>query len=139
LCFVPAMDLVNEQYRPAPVEFPLLLGGRGHIAHILDARQHGVQRDKARARPVRDDHGQGSLAGPRGSVEHQRGDLIGLDRATQQPPGAEHVLLAHELVQGARPHPSSEGSLTLVLLLTALAKEIHGSDPARLRGGYPLY
>jgi hypothetical protein len=50
-----------------------------------------------------DDLRERSLPAAGRSPEDQRRDLVGLDRAPQQAPGAEHRLLADELIERARP------------------------------------
>lgn len=47
---------------------------------------------------------QGGLARSRRTVEDERHEPIGLDRAPEEPAGAENMLLTNELGEFARPH-----------------------------------
>jgi len=51
--------------------------------------------------------------------------LVGLDGTPEQPPRADDVLLAGELVQRPRPHPCGQGRFALDLLLAGAIKEVH--------------
>ncbi|MDZ7800955.1 MAG: hypothetical protein U5K81_09225 [Trueperaceae bacterium] len=107
LGLVEAMDLVDEQQRPAPTSLALR-GGRHGLADVLHAGQHRVQRNELRPRRPRDDPRQGGLAGPRRAVEDHAGQPVGLDRPAQQPARPQDVVLADELLQRARPHARRE-------------------------------
>ncbi len=137
LGLVEAVDLVDEEDGAlAELAAALLRGGDGG-ADVGHAGQHGVDGDEMRPRGVGDDARQGGLAGARRAVEDDRAELVGLDGAAQQPARADDVLLADELVQGARAHARGEGRLLLGQFLAAGIEEIgiggfgHGDIVAR--------
>jgi hypothetical protein len=126
LGFVEAMDFVHEE-DGALAELAAAFLGRGNRrADIGHPGQHRVDRDKMRPRGIGDDARQCGLAGAGGAVEDDRGELIGLDGAAQQPPRPYDVLLTDELVQRARPHPRGQGRLLLGQLLATGLKQIGG-------------
>ena len=73
-----------------------------------------------------DDVGQGGLAGAGRAVEDQRAEPVGLEQAAQQLAGAEEVLLADELVEGARPHARGQRLGLAEVGVTRLAEEVDG-------------
>ena len=91
-----------------PVDAPQPLGLGHDVADLLDAREHGAERDEARLRRVRDDARERRLAGAGRAPEDDRLQEVALDRLAQRLPGREQFLLADELVERARPHPLGE-------------------------------
>ena len=104
LRLVPAVHLVHEQDSAAASLLGMPVGFLDRIAQVLDSGQHGVDGDEVRAGGVGDDPRQGGLSGSGRSVEDDRGELVRLDRAAQQPARSDDVLLAGHLVQRARAH-----------------------------------
>ena len=108
LSLVPAVHLVHEEDGAPAVQLPPLVGRRRGLADVLHPGEHGVQALEVAPRGVRDDPGEGGLPRARRPVEDERGQLVRLDRAAQQAPGAEDVVLAHELLDGPGPHARRE-------------------------------
>ena len=108
LRLVEAVDLVEEEDRPLPVPAQAVAGVLDHAADVVDARRDGGQLLEGRAGGLRDDPGERGLADARRAVEDQRAQPVVLDRPAQGRAGAEHVLLADELVERARPKPLRE-------------------------------
>ena len=93
-------------------------------ADVGDAGEHGVDGDEVGAGGVGDDARQGGLAGAGRAVEDDRAELVGLDGAAQEPPGPDDVLLADELVEGARAHARGQRRLALDQFLAAGVKQV---------------
>ncbi len=117
------MDLVDEEDGAVAVPRPegrcggacLGLSGPQRFAglgddatEVGDAGGDGRERDEAGVRALGDDAGEGGLAGAGRAPEDDRGELPGLDEASQQLAFSDDVLLAHVVVQGAGPHAGSE-------------------------------
>ena len=110
LRLVEAVDLVDEEDRPAAQAPPRFLRFRHDRANLLDAGEHRAERDEVGARDVRDQARERRLAGAGRAPEDDRLQAILLDRAAQRTPRADERLLPDELVQGPRPHPLRERS-----------------------------
>ena len=126
LRLVEAVNFIHEEDGALAELAAAILGGGDGGADVGHAGQHGVDGDEVRPRGVGDDARQGRLAGARRPVEDHRAELVGLDRAAQQPARPHDVLLADELVQGARAHPGGERRLFLGQFLAAGIEEIGG-------------
>ena len=126
LCPVPTVDLVHEQDRaPAvhPASLPGLLDDTPQVSH---ARQHGADGLEVAGGRISDDHRQRRFAGAWRPPEDEGGEQpISLNGAAQQPPLADDVFLADELVQGARAHARRQRRFATNLLLPAVLKQIH--------------
>ena len=57
---------------------------------------------------VGEEAGEGRLAGPRRAPQEERVEVATSDGAAERPALADEVLLAHELLEGSRPHPGRE-------------------------------
>ena len=142
LGLVEAVDFVDEEDGAlGKLAAAFLRGGDGR-ADVRDARQHGVDGDEVAARGVGDDARQRGLAGAGRPVEDDGAELVGLDRAAQQPARPDDVLLADELVERARAHPGGEGRFFLSQLgATGVEKAVrlvHGLIVARVRANWKL-
>ena len=109
LALVEAVDLVHEEDGALAPARAVGLGFRDHLADLLDAGQHGREGHEARARDLGHEEGQRGLARARRSPEDHRVQGAVLEGAAQDLAGAHQVLLAHDLVQGSRPHAVGEG------------------------------
>ena len=142
LGLVEAVDFVHEEDGAlGELAAAILRGGDGR-ANVRDAGQHGVDGDEVRPRGVGDDARKGGLAGAGRPVEDDGAELIGLDRAAQQPARPDDVFLADELVERARAHPRGEGRFFFSQLgATGVEKAVrlvHGLIVARVRGNRKL-
>src|SRR5262249_23196530 len=88
---------------------PQPLGFAHHVADLLDAGEHGAERDEARFGRVGDDPRQRRLARAGRAPEDDRLQQIALDRLAQRLAVRQQGLLTHELVERARPHAFGEG------------------------------
>jgi hypothetical protein len=104
------MNLVDEQDRfPAGASETVLRRG-DHFPHLGDVTLDAAQPFELRVGHVGDDMSERGFAGPGRAGQNQGGQPIGFDRASQKFSGRENVFLSDEFVEGARPHPSGEGS-----------------------------
>jgi len=78
-----------------------------------------------RLRRICNNPGQRRFSGARRPVEDGRSQPVCLNRPVQQRPGAEQLLLPHELLQRLGPHPISQRSPTPGLRLRIVFKQIH--------------
>ncbi|OFV90089.1 MAG: hypothetical protein A3J75_01795 [Acidobacteria bacterium RBG_16_68_9] len=67
LCLVEAMDLVNDQYRGAPVVGSLRPRLLDHVAQLLHPGEHGREVNARRIRGLGEQMGEGGLSAPRRS------------------------------------------------------------------------
>jgi hypothetical protein len=102
------VDLVEEEDRPCPRRPEPLARTLQYLSNVLHRRGHCGELLEGRTGGLRDDPRECRLARARRSVEDRRAHAILLDRATQHRPFAQHVLLADELVERARPQPLCE-------------------------------
>src|ERR1051326_7299172 len=100
---VEAVDLVHEEDR---LRAALLVGvGLRHdLADLFHARQHGGERDEARAGRVRHQRGERRLAGARRAPEDHRVQLAALEGGAEDATLAEQIVLPDDFVERARPH-----------------------------------
>ena len=108
LRLVEAVDLVDEDDGAAALAPPALLGRAQDLAHLLDPGEDRAHRLEVGLGQAADHEGEGRLARAGRAPEDERAELVLLDRAAQGPAGAEHLLLAEDLVERARPHPVGE-------------------------------
>ena len=143
LRLVEAVDLVDEQDRAAARAAARLFRFRHDLADLLDARQHGAERDEVRARRAGDHPRQRRLAGARRAPQDDRSQPVVLDRLAQRPSRPEQRLLADDLVEGARTHPLGERrgridgvGLGLADRWLVVGEQIHQAClPRPMRGG----
>ena len=109
LTAIEAMNLVHEENGPPAAAGALGFRLRHDLAYLLDARQDGREGNEARPRDLGHEEGQRGLARARRSPEDHRVQGAVLEGAAQDLTGADEVLLAHDLVQGSRPHAVGEG------------------------------
>jgi hypothetical protein len=88
---------------------PGLVGVGHHRFDLLDAGEHGGELDELGVGEVGDDLGQGGLAHAGRSPEDERAGVVALELHAQRLAGSEDVLLADELLEGARPHARRQG------------------------------
>ncbi len=91
----------------------------------LTPAKHGVEGDEVGLGAVGDHPGQGGLARARRTIEDQAAQLVRLDGPAQQAAWADDVILAHELVQGARAHTVRQGGVGGDAFLAGVVEEIH--------------
>jgi hypothetical protein len=96
------------------------------LANVLDPGQHRVDRNEVGQGAVGDDLGEGCFAGAGGTVEDDRGELVGLDGAAQEATGADDRVLADEFIEGAGPHPGGEGRFGGDDRFEVVIEEVHG-------------
>ena len=118
------MNFIHEEDGALAELAAAILGGGDGGADVGHAGQHRVDGDEVRPCGVGDDARQRGLAGAGRPVEDHRAELVGLDRAAQQPARPHDVLLADELVQRARAHPGGKRRLFLGQFLAAGIEEI---------------
>ena len=126
------VHLVDEQHRLAaghPALAARLLDDR---ADVLDA---GVDRRELGERPAgRRGHqvGQRRLAGAgRPPEDHRRRPghpALALDQPAQRRAGDQQVLLADDLVEGARPHPHGQRLVGRPSCVGRVLEQVHGAD-----------
>jgi hypothetical protein len=102
------VDLVEEEDRALAVRAEPLAGPRDRLAHLRHRRGDGRELLERRAGRVRDDARERRLAAARRAVEDGRADAVALDRQAERRTGAEHVLLADELLERPRAQPDRE-------------------------------
>ncbi len=109
LRLVEAVDLVEEEDRPLAVAAQPVAGPRDHAAHVVDPRRDRRQLLEGGARSSRPRSARASScrrrAARRGSSTAARSSSIASRSAERS---AEHVRLADELVERARPQPLRE-------------------------------
>jgi hypothetical protein len=108
LGFVEAVDLVDEEDGGLAAQ---VAPGAGLVdlgADFGDVGFDAIEGLEAGAGGAGDDAGEGGFTGAGRSVEDQRGEAVGLDRAAEEFSFAEDVLLAGDLVERPRPHPGGE-------------------------------
>ena len=105
LGLVEAVDLVDEQQRPASAGGQLVAGVGQHFAQFLHAAGHGAELPELAVALRGQQAGQRRLARARRAVEDHRAQPIGLQQPPQQLALAQEMLLADELVERRRPHP----------------------------------
>src|SRR5205807_4387975 len=92
---------------------------------------------------LRDDMGQRRLAGPWRSGQNHRRQTIRFDRAAQKFSGAENMFLPDKFLEGARPHPSGEGSGSadafLDFVFSFLKQILHGVKNTKRERRRTLY
>ena len=104
------MHLVDEQHGALARHAELRAGLVERLADVLDAGGDGRQLDEPRRRGVTDDVASVVLPVPGGPHRNTscRRPAAGFDQPAQRRARAEQVLLADDLVEGARPHPGGE-------------------------------
>ena len=103
LRLVEAVDLVEEEDRPLAVPAEAVAGPLHDPADVVDARRDSRELLEGRAGLGGDDPRQRRLPDARRAVEDQRAQPVLLDRPAQRRSFAEHVRLAHQLGERARP------------------------------------
>ena len=93
---------------PRPCSPMRAAGPLRDLAHVLHAGGDRRQRLERLARRARDQAGDGGLAGTGRTPEHHRREAVGLDQHPQRATGAEQLLLAEHLVEGAGPQAGGE-------------------------------
>jgi len=118
---------------------PAVQGGSQKIAQHLDVGENAARPLEAALRDARDDLGQGSLATPRRAEENDAVEAIRLDGTPQEFSRAKDVILADDLIQGARAHPRCERlPLPALLLGGVLLKQVHHIIGAQQENAPPL-
>ena len=108
LCFVEAVDLVDEKDGPLPLLFPADACIRDELAQLGDAGRDGGEGCKVGVAVPGDEARQRRLAAARRPPEDQRRDVVGVDRPSQWTLRSDEMLLPDELVKGARTHARRE-------------------------------
>ncbi len=139
-----AVHLVDEQHRLATAARQRRAGGVEHGADVLDPR--GDRRDLDEVPPggQAQQGGDRGLAGAGRAPQQHRHRLVALDQAPQRRSLDQQVVLAHQLVERARPHPHGERAARVGGVGQAAAARrpgsghghveervtVHGSDPS---------
>ena len=123
------MHLIHKEARALAVLGGALLRLGHGLANLLDAGEYGVERNEVRAGGIGNDLRQRRLARAGWPIEDEAAQLIGLNGATQQPPGTNDVLLADVFLEGARAHARRQRRILLQPFLVGLLKEIHVYAP----------
>ena len=113
LGLVKAVDLIDEEDGALAVHGAPLPGGLGDATEVGHAGGDGGDGLEVGAGEAGDEVRKGGLAGARRPPEQQRGNLVRLDGAAEDPPRPDDVALPYELVEGARAHASGQGGLPL--------------------------
>src|ERR1043166_4728305 len=113
LRLVEAMDFVDEDHGPAAAPAHALGVGH-HSLDLLDAAQHGAERDKIAPCDSRDQPRKRRLADAWRTPQNQRLQLVTLYLRTQWFSRAENVLLADEILEFVRTHALREWALGIV-------------------------
>ena len=103
LGFVEAMNFVDEDDGARAI-LARAFGIRHDLLDFLDADQHRGKFDEVRLGHAGDDFGQRGLARAGRPPEDERTGIVAVDLRTQGLAWTNQMLLAHELVQGARTH-----------------------------------
>ena len=108
LRLVEAVHFVDEQDRRAARLRERRLGARDRVADVLDAGQHGRQRDELRVERVGHQPRERGLADARRSPQDHRMQLAGRERDGQRLARREQVPLPDDVGDRARPQPLGE-------------------------------
>jgi hypothetical protein len=132
LCLVEAVDLVEEENRPLARRAEPLPGAREHLANVLHRRRDGRELLERGARGGSDDPCERRLPRPRRPVEDRGAHAVVGDRRTQHRALAEHVGLADEFVERARPQTLRERCDVTRPLRRGVREEVcHGASMLR--------
>ena len=110
-----AVDLVDEEHRLLPRARQPLARTLDRGAHLLHARRHRRDLDELPVGLAAQHRGDGRLASAGRTPQQQRHRLVGLDQPAQRRAGLQQVLLAHQLLEGARTHPHGERRRAVVV------------------------
>ena len=124
LRLVEAVDLVEEEDRPASAAAKPLTCAREHLTHVRDRRLYRRQLLELGARLLGDDPCERRLPGARWAVEDQRRHPVLLDREPQGAAGSDHVLLAREIVERRRSQALGERRRRVQPPPRSLAEEV---------------
>ena len=109
LGLVVAVDLIDEDDRAALVALAPHLRRLQQLLQLFHAGEDGADRFEVVARAEADDVGEGRLARARRAPQDQRAEVVRLDGPAQRLAGAEHLVLAEDLLERARPDPIGQG------------------------------
>ena len=110
LGLVEAVDLVEEQDRAGALLAQAGPGPGHDLTDVLHPGRHRRQGLERLGRHPGDEAGKGGLARPRRAPEDHRRQPVGLDQLAQRAVGAEEVLLADHVVEGAGRRRAASGA-----------------------------
>ena len=134
LGLVEAVNLIDEE-DGARMHLGGLRGGDHHLLDLLDAAHDGGELDEAGLGGFGNDLGQGGFAHAGRTPEDHGAGIVALDLHAQGLAGAEQVLLAAVLLQGARTHPLGQRRGAEGALRALRARRRKGSSLAPPRNG----
>ena len=123
---VEAVHLVEEQDGALAVLTGPGRGPLGDLPDVLHPGGHRGERFERLAGGAGHEAGDGRLAGAGRSPEDHRRQAVGLDQDAQRTAGAEQVLLADDVVEGARPQAGGQRGAALQALRHRGAEEVVG-------------
>ena len=136
LGLVEAVDLVQEEHRPATSAADPIARPRHHRPHLGATGRDGALLLKGGAGSVGDEAGQSRLAAAGRTMQDHRMGMPLLDRPAQRRSRRQHPLLADQLVEGARPHAGGQRSIRSDwILATAHARVVEQLLHARSMAG----
>ncbi len=124
LRLVEAVDLVDEEDRAAAVSSQPVPCARHHRADIVHPRGHGRQLLEGGSGRLRDDARERGLPDARRAVDDERGQAVLGDSEPKRGALTEYVLLAHQLVECARPKPRRQRRVRGLQLLRGVGEEV---------------
>ncbi len=124
------MHLVDEEHGALALLAQAALGLGQGLAHVLHAGGRGRQRGQVLGGGVGQQAGQGGLAGAGGAPQDRRPDPVGLGQQAQGGTGADEVLLAHDLIEGAGAETGCQRRLALEAAVGGVGEEAQGGGPA---------
>ena len=134
LALVEAVDLIYEEDGALLLQAEAVAGLSDDAAEVGDAGSDGGDGLEMGAGEGGDDAGEGGLAGAGGAPEDDGGELISLYGPAEDVAGADELLLADELVEGAGAHAGGQRGLAVGTALGRLGEHVGVSGP--LRGGH---
>ncbi len=126
-----AVHLVDEEHGPLALLAQAVLRLGQRLADVLHAGGRGRERGQVLGGGVGQEPGQGGLAGAGGPPQDRRADPVRLGQAAQRRAGADEVLLAHDLVEGAGAEAGGQGGLAPEAAVGGVGEEAHPGPAAR--------
>ena len=128
LRLVKAVNLVYEQYGALAGHAETVPGFLDDAAQVGDAGGDGGSLLEMGLGNGGDDQGKGGLTGTGRPPENHGGYPVGFYATSEYFVRADNVFLTHKLIEIARSHARSQGSVAYFCLLTLMFKEGHGNS-----------
>ena len=119
---VPPVNFVHEKDGSPSVYLTLFIGSGDRVANLLNARKDGVQRHEVAFCVIGDNPCERGFSRAGRSVKDDRGELIRLYGATEQPARPDDMILTDVLVKETRSH---SGRKRFMLSCRGPRKKIH--------------